>query len=296
MSDLESMVTGLSDSINGYLKQNQQQQRGQQNMAVQQQLSQQTHQVDAQTDQDMAGKVTPDMAEKEVPGAGAWVTGFQQQNKRLPTLNEAQTFMSGIVNYQKNQDDGSDAAKQQKTQASQLTNYQKMYNSDGVIKAEKLASSAADTAMDQVHLAVSNPVAYSSVPITLARMLTGSSRINVQEINRLGGSQAIVDKANQIGTQMGSGTITPDNANWMEDVVNTLKTAHQTNIENRGVELSSQYRQLSKDKLPDAYQKITGQPIPQRFMQTPTQTATGSNINQADAKKAALRLKLGLIQ
>lgn len=291
MSDLSGLVQGLSQGIDGYLQGNIQQKRQQQNMQAQQTMAQQTHAIDAQTDQDMAGKVTPDMAESLIPGSSKWVQGFQQQNGRYPTTNEATQALNEIIGKMKATDDGSDAIKKV---AQTLTTYQKMYNNDKVISGEKTAAAAADTAMDQVHLAVSNPVANSSVPITLARMLTGTSRINVQEIQRLGGSQAISDRANQIATNMKEGVLTPDNASWMEDVVNTLKAAHTKNIEDRSVELASQYRQVSGEDLPTAFNKITGQSIPQRFTQRPTEHAAGSAANATEAKRKALRLKLGI--
>ena len=290
MSDLSSFATGLSNAISGYMQQNQQ-------TAREQQSNVQTYQQEKQVDQSMEGVVSPEMAEQMIPGASKWVSQFQQTNGRLPSINEVQTGLNSVVEKLSaiNAKSTGNTNKTAQQSQNQLFQFQKQYDGDKVIGQEKTALAAANTAEDQVHLAVSNPVAYSSVPVTLARMMTGTSRINQMEIQRLGGSQAILDKANQVATQLGSGTITQDNASWMEDLVNTIKNSHQTNIENRTAEIASQYRQLSGDDLPTAYKKLTGGDIPPRFLNKPSQNVpVTAQQTDMQTKRNALRLKLGL--
>lgn len=297
MADLSAFATGLSNAISGYLQKNQDQQRQQQNKQFQTGQDLQEYagkkQIDQDFDQGQANQVTPDMAEQLIPGSGKWVSNFSQQNNRLPSIDEVNKGLTDVVTKLQGiqAKNSNSTTKTADMSNKQLATFQKSYNSDKVISTEKQALAAADTANDQIHLAVSNPVAYSSVPITLARMMTGTSRINQQEIQRLGGSQAIMDRANQIGKQMASGTVTQDNAQWMEGLVQTLHNSHQTNIENRTAELASQYRQLSGDDLPTAWQKVTGQQIPDRFTKKPSETVPPPALEE---KKAALRKKLGL--
>lgn len=94
--DLTALATGLSDSLNSYLQAGQQQKRTQQNIAFnnQQQLSQSEDL--AKFKQGMEGQVTPDMAEQLIPGASKWVNSFQQQNQRLPTINEVNDGLNSV--------------------------------------------------------------------------------------------------------------------------------------------------------------------------------------------------------
>jgi hypothetical protein len=290
MSDISSLVEGLSQGLNGYLQAGNQQKRQQQNFAFQQGQEQQTHAVEGQNDLDRAGKVTPDMAEQLIPGSSKWINSFQQQNGRLPTIAETKDGLDSVVEkLTANKDKEKASAEKQRLTA--LQKAQTGYTSN--IKTEQAALESANTAEDQVHLAISNPVANSSVPITLARMMTGSSRINVNEIQRLGGSQAISDRAQQFAKQLADGTITPENAAWMEDMVSTLKKSHQQNIEDLGVAHASQYRRLSGQPLEDAYLDVVGNKIPDRYLQKPSERVPGV-AKDVEAKKAALRAKLGI--
>jgi hypothetical protein len=104
MSDLSGFITGFSNALNQYVGTQQQNQMQMKNEVFKNQLSEQSKIKEQAANQqselekgkgleqnklDLAGKMTPDMAEQTVPGSSKWVQQFQQQNNRLPTIDEA---------------------------------------------------------------------------------------------------------------------------------------------------------------------------------------------------------------
>jgi hypothetical protein len=112
MADLSGFLTGFSNSLNQYLQVNNQNKAAQQNELYKNQLAEQSkmNEMDAQSQLDttkgkdleqnkidVAGKVTPDMAESLIPGSSKWVSDFQTTNKRLPTVEEAKKGMEDAL-------------------------------------------------------------------------------------------------------------------------------------------------------------------------------------------------------
>ncbi len=112
MSDVSGFLTGFSDGLNKYMQLDQQNKRTQQNEVFQNQLAEQSkikeqaanQQAELEKSkgieknkQDLAGKITPEMAEGLIPGSSKWVQGFQQQNGRLPTVDEAKDGMQSAL-------------------------------------------------------------------------------------------------------------------------------------------------------------------------------------------------------
>lgn len=112
MPDLSAALTGLANGINGYMQTNNansakmQQDAYQSQLDTQKTLTTQTAQQQNELDKgkaleqnklDIAGKVTPDMAESLIPGSSKWVQDFQTTNKRLPTVDEAKDGMQAAL-------------------------------------------------------------------------------------------------------------------------------------------------------------------------------------------------------
>ena len=267
---IASLAGGLADGINAYLGKKQDSQLEAQKLVTAQSLMEK-RQMDLeklkhsdQTDliKTKSALETPldgDTAEQLYPGNGKqFVDTFTKNQGKPPTFKDGFQALAAAAGA-KAKGEAADAAAETKG-AAQLTKYQGMYNTDA--KKEKDALDAVDTATQQIASAGKNPVAASSVPITLARMLTGTSRINVQEIQALGGSQAILDRANKIAVQMSKGTLTDDNQKWMLDLSNVLHRAHQSNMVNTGILHAKQYSQASKKPLKEAYKEIVGDEMP----------------------------------
>ncbi len=82
---MESLVTGLSQGLSGYLGGQIQQKRQQENMEKQSQLSLQNAQTLKQQELDSEDVLSPDMAEKALPGFGAqMVQKYNSANPNRP--------------------------------------------------------------------------------------------------------------------------------------------------------------------------------------------------------------------
>lgn len=199
----------------------------------------------------------------------AWNSEHPGEEVPLSIVAATTAARNALANASRTNTNASNAAD------NRLSKAQSAYNSDK--KKEQDALDAVTTARGQIQASATNPVAWSSTPITLARMLTGTSRINVQEIQRLGGTQAIVGKLGQIATTMANGTITPENLQYMNNLADILEQAHTANIANTATRHANQWARISKKALPDAYKDITGTEMPAL---TPT-TPVGGSIKSA---------------
>lgn len=120
MSDISSFLTGFSQSVDKYMQLSQKTQLEQQNEAYKNQLGEQSKIKEQalqqqnelakgkaleQNKQDMAGKVSPEMAEGLIPGSSKWVSSFKSENGRLPTVDEAQKGLMDAMSKLNSGDD-----------------------------------------------------------------------------------------------------------------------------------------------------------------------------------------------
>lgn len=116
----------------------------------------------------------------------------------------------------------------------------------------------ANALQDKIAQAYTNPVENAALPIELARAVV-NSRINEQEIKAFGGSQAIMNKAQQLAGQMSSGKhLTPDDLNNMSQMVNILQTSAQNDQNQLKLQHAKNYSQRSGKSLSDSYATISG--------------------------------------
>lgn len=112
MADMSSFLTGLTQGLTNYMqtananKQDMQKEVFKSQLAekskMEEQSAEQKNELAKQTGInqskiDTAGKITPEMAEGLIPGSSKWVQGFQQQNGRLPTVDEAKDGMQSAL-------------------------------------------------------------------------------------------------------------------------------------------------------------------------------------------------------
>lgn len=112
MADLSGFLTGFSNSLNQYLQTDQKNKNEQNNAVFSNQLAEQSKIKEQALQQnnelakskgieqnkiDLAGKVTPEMAEGLIPGSSKWISSFQQQNGRLPTVEETKTGLETVI-------------------------------------------------------------------------------------------------------------------------------------------------------------------------------------------------------
>lgn len=269
-NQIAGLATGLAQGINTYLGKQQESDLETKKLNTTQSLMEQRQKdLESQRNTDKLGQMkakdaleTPldgDTAEQLYPGSGKqFVDTFTKNTGKPPTFKDGFAALAQAAGA-KTKASNADAAQSGK-ETTQLTKYQQMYNTNS--KKEQDGMNAVDTATQQILSATKNPVSAASVPITLARMMTGTSRINTMEIQKLGGSQAVGDKLNQIATTMSQGTLTPENQKYMLDLSNVLHRSHQQNLIGIGKQTASQYGKVSGKDVKSAYSDITGSDMP----------------------------------
>lgn len=149
-------------------------------------------------------------------------------------------------------------------EADTLTKYQNMLNKDKNYQTINGVLQQTESSKELINSATDNPVANNLLPINLVRAVLGnSSRVNIQELKSAKGSQALTDRAAQIGKQMAQGTLTDDNKKWMLDLVGKLeKGANQSKliIEKN---YSKQFSQRTGLPIDESYEKLTGSIMPE---------------------------------
>lgn len=113
-SELGGLAEGLNGAITQYLgaaqQSSQEQYKTQRDFALKQyeQQEETKRQLNVKAgEQSMEGQVTPDMAESLIPGSSKWVTMFQQQNKRYPTVQEAKSGLLDVAEKLKTKEEKS---------------------------------------------------------------------------------------------------------------------------------------------------------------------------------------------
>lgn len=152
-----------------------------------------------------------------------------------------------------------------------------------------------NTAQQQLDLALKNPIAYNTLPIKMARMMVGSSRINVNELNAMGGSKAVLDKAAQIGKQMASGTMTQDNYSYMKQLIGVLGNANDQAYQSFADLHTKQLGQLNGRDYNTNYRTLTGKDRAQPLLSAEDQAAlTWANANPKDLRAIKIKQRLGV--
>jgi hypothetical protein len=144
-----------------------------------------------------------------------------------------------------------------------LKGYQDQTNSES--KKANEAVAAADEALNGIDMAKTNPVAWSAVPIQVARGMVHGQRINQAELSKLGGSQgSVINRLNQIGQQAATGTVTDANAAYFKQVAQAMKNSAVAERDSIVTRHAKQYAQNSGNSVEDAYQKLTGTEMPKQ--------------------------------
>lgn len=163
MGDMSGFLTGFAGAVDKYLQTNNQNQQTMKNevfknkfaedskikeQAMQQQNELAKGKAMEQNKQDLAGKVTPDMAESLIPGSSKWVGDFQKQNGRLPTVDEAKEGMQSALLKLQGGDDHEQKRQDmlEKNFADKLT----AVRGDDSIKRTELQRDAAGMAYDTI--------------------------------------------------------------------------------------------------------------------------------------------------
>ena len=118
---------------------------------------------------------------------------------------------------------------------------------DRVVSQAKGQLAQADELMSATNDATQNPVSANALAALAARYVSGGQRINRQEMEALGGgAKDVSDKLNQIMQTGSKGTLSPENAAFMQKFVSVTRQSAQQS-----------YQSAVKDRA-DSYAKIYG--------------------------------------
>lgn len=106
--------------------------------------------------------------------------------------------------------------------------------------------------------AATNPASANAVPITLSRLLTGTSRLNMVEINSQGGSQAVLDKLSQLANRAKDGTLTADNVKWMQEMADIIGRAYVNGIDTIGRTHAQRLSRITGTPVKDGFEMMVG--------------------------------------
>lgn len=114
-------------------------------------------------------------------------------------------------------------------------------------------------ARSQANDALTNPASAQSLALTLTRLMV-PSRVTEVEINRLGGSERIADKLKQIIQSATTGGITPENAQYMNGLIDVVDKATQKSKFEAEQHHANQYAKLVGGSVSpeNAWQLVTG--------------------------------------
>lgn len=180
-----------------------------------------------------------------------------EENTRHHGVLESQGGQKSVINQGK-ADDKTDKDQEKRDAESKksLERAQGAMNHDTAELRKQV--DAADSVDGEIDEALKNPVAASGLPIRMARLASGGGRINEVEINKLGGSQAVTDRLDQIVTTMTSGTLSKENYRYMKDVAAAIKVGAKKSLANRQKMHAQQFAQRSGGNVDEAYADLTG--------------------------------------
>jgi hypothetical protein len=142
---------------------------------------------------------------------------------------------------------------------------------DEVMK--KSLTTLAENKLTREYAEMGNPYADNHLPILLSRAATGSSRINKEEINRLGGSQALTTRATRAFQNLKSGTLDDEDRGFVLDLLDASDKTWTGIRDNRIGEISDKnnFGKISKKQIIDQYngvRSLENNPLPSQATAT----------------------------
>ncbi len=203
------------------------------------------------------------------PGSGKMISdkmSGQEVDEAMPDIEKTMTAKAAfqkantpiIVAGLKNEQG------QTKQNGDLMTKYQGQLNSDTDYK-KALGGLAAGNAVEEQLKAMENnpggsPMSANIAPIALARMATGGQRLNIAEIQALGGSKAVGDRINQAITQASSGNMSPENIDFTRRLLAASKVGDEATRDAAIQRHVNQYAKRTGQNPDDAWEDLTGQP------------------------------------
>ena len=126
----------------------------------------------------------------------------------------------------------------------------KEFNKDKIVAASQTALNQANRAKQL--LATNNPISAAVVTRALARMSGEVGVMTDKDVESFAGSKALTAQAKQLLEQASTGKLTPENREFMLEIIETMEKVESNILEKRGQQYSEQFGQLptlQKDKV-----------------------------------------------
>jgi hypothetical protein len=121
---------------------------------------------------------------------------------------------------------------------------------------------SAEEAKKQIDLALQNPNAKNAIPIIMTKLINGGQRINKTEIEAMGGSKAVIDRAKQAVIDAKDGTLSSENASWMKEMADRVGSSATSSLDAIHKDYANKATANSGLDMPTAYKKISGYDMP----------------------------------
>lgn len=146
--------------------------------------------------------------------------------------------------------------KAQKLSSDQLVKASNDLGHDDAFKEALKKQDEIDSFKSQVAQAQVNPLANNTLPMALVRQYV--NRVSQPELTSAGGSKALLDRAEQAGKEMSSGTLTETNAKWMNDLNASMDKQNKQAIKGHIERHANVFSKVSGMPADDAADTISG--------------------------------------
>ena len=113
------------------------------------------------------------------------------------------------------------------------------FNNDAMVKKNRQAIDAATTIRDLI--SSKNPIAANAIPTYMARLSGEVGNLSEPDKKPFGSTQQIDEKLKQITNYWMKGQLTPENANYLNALVDTIERTNVSNMDRTARRMANQY-------------------------------------------------------
>lgn len=117
---------------------------------------------------------------------------------------------------------GAQEFREEESELSKYNRLSKDFNSDKVVSGIRQQIAETENAKQLINEAVTNPIAASALPRSLARLSGEVGVMTDQDIADFGGSRALLDRLEQIAEEMMTGKLTDENRQYMDALIDRM--------------------------------------------------------------------------
>lgn len=141
---------------------------------------------------------------------------------------------------------------------------------------------------NQITEAANNPISSNMLPVMIARAaMAGAGKVAQIEVEKAGGSKALLDTAYRIRDRLANGTLDPKDLDWMNHYASITEQSAQQALDEAQKRASSRYASRTGKDYSDVLSKLSGSAALPQNTSSPktTQYTPGQIITLKDGRK-----------